>query len=144
MLTPFRGFRDMQGEMERMMAEAFGRVPRTTDRTEWAPAIDVTTENGNLVIHAELPGMKREDVDVSLSHGVLTISGEREEEQEREDKGYLVRERRHGSFRRSMTLPEGVDESQIKASFKDGVLEVKVEGAAPAVETQPKRIQIEG
>jgi HSP20 family protein len=88
--------------------------------------------------------MKREDVDVSLSHGVLTISGERKEEQEHKDKRYLIRERRHGSFRRIMTLPEGVDESKIKASFEDGVLEVKVEDGASAVEEQPRRIQIEG
>ena len=144
MLSPFRGFRDMQSEMERMVGDVFGRLPRTTDRTEWAPAVDVTTEDGNLVIRAELPGMKREDVDVSLSHGVLTISGERKEEQEQKDKGYLIRERRHGSFRRSMTLPEGVDESGIKASFEDGMLEVKVEGGARAIEDQPRRIEIEG
>lgn len=144
MLTPFRGFRDMQSEMERMMAEAFGRLPRTADRAEWAPAIDVATEDGDLVIRAELPGTKREDVDVSLSHGVLTISGERKEEQEHKDKGYLIRERRHGSFRRSMTLPERVDESEIKASFEDGVLEVRVGGGASTVEEPPRRIQIEG
>lgn len=144
MLSPFRGFRDMQSEMERMMGEVLGRYPRTAERTEWTPAIDVTNEDGNLVIHAELPGMKREDVDVSVSHGVLTISGERKEEQERKDKGYLIRERRHGSFRRSMSLPEGVDESGIKASFKDGVLEVKIEGGAQAIEPQPRKIEIEG
>jgi HSP20 family protein len=135
---------DMQSEMERMMGEVFGRYPRSTDRTGWAPAIDVATEDGDLVIHAELPGMKREDVDVSLSRGVLTISGERKEEQERKEKGYLIRERRQGTFRRSMALPEGVDESGIKASFEDGVLEVRVEGGAPAIGTQPKRIEIEG
>ncbi|MCA1740354.1 MAG: Hsp20/alpha crystallin family protein [Actinobacteria bacterium] len=72
---------------------------------------------------------------------VLTISGERKEEQEQDRGGYYVRERRHGSFRRSMTLPEGVDESGIWARFEDGVLEVTVEGAAAARE--PKRVQIE-
>jgi HSP20 family protein len=76
MLSPFRGFRDMQSEMERMMGEVFGRYPRTAERTEWTPAIDVTIEDENLVIHAELPGMKREDVDVSLSGGVLTLDPE--------------------------------------------------------------------
>ena len=92
-----------------------------------------------MVIRAELPGMKREDVDVSLSHGVLTISGERKEEQEHKEKGYLIRERKSGSFRRSMTLPEGVDEGGIKARFEDGVLEVKVEGGASAVEESPRK-----
>ena len=144
MLSPFRGFRDMQSEMERMMGEAFGRFPRTGERAEWTPAVDVTTGDGDVTIRAELPGVKLEDVKVTFSHGVLTISGERKEEQEHKEKGYLVRERRHGSFRRSMTLPEGVDESRIKARFEDGVLEVKVEGGATAVEEGPKQIEIEG
>jgi HSP20 family protein len=144
MLSPFRGFRDMQSEMDRLFGEAFGRFPRMGERTEWAPAVDVTTEEGHMVIRAELPGMKREDVDVSLSHGVLTISGERKEEQEHKEKGYLIRERKSGSFRRSMTLPEGVDEGGIKARFEDGVLEVKVEGGASAVEESPRKIEIEG
>lgn len=88
--------------------------------------------------------MARGDVDVSLSDGVLTISGERKEAQERNDKGYLIRERRRGSFQRSMSLSEGVDESRIKANFKDGVLEVKIEDGTQAVEPQPRKIEIEG
>lgn len=142
MLSPFRGFRDMQSEMERMMGEAFGRFPQMGKRAEWTPAVDVTTGGGDMTIHAELPGMRSEDVDVTFSHGVLTISGERKEEEEHKEKGYLIRERRSGSFRRSMSLPEGIDESGIKARFEDGVLEVKVRGAASAVEEGPKRIEI--
>lgn len=145
MLSPFRGFRDLQSEMDRMMGEAFGRLPRRAEPTEWAPAVDAVAENGNLVIKAELPGMKREDVDISFHDGVLTVSGEHKEEHEEENKDskYLLRERRYGSFRRSMTLPQGVDEDDIKASFKEGVLEVTVEGGASEIEAQPKRIEIE-
>jgi HSP20 family protein len=94
------------------------------------------------VVRAELPGVKQEDVDITLQNGVLTISGEHKADQEEERGGYHVRERRYGSFRRSMSLPEGVDESKIRAKFEDGVLEVTVEGAA--VEQAPKRIEIEG
>jgi HSP20 family protein len=94
------------------------------------------------VIRAELPGVKQEDVNITLQNGVLTISGEHKADQEEERGGYHVRERRYGSFRRSMSLPEGVDESKIRAKFEDGVLEVTVEGAA--VEQAPKRIEIEG
>lgn len=143
MLSPFRGFRDLQSEMDRMMGEAFGRIPRRIEPTEWAPAIDAVIDNGNLVIKAELPGMKREDVDISFHDGVLTVSGEHKEEEEKEDSRYLLKERRYGSFRRSMTLPQGVDEDNIKASFKEGVLEVTVEGGASEIEAQPKRIEIE-
>lgn len=81
-------------------------------------------------------------MDITLQDNVLTISGERKAEREEERDGYYIRERRSGSFRRSMTLPEGTDESKISARFEDGVLEVRVRGAA--VIQEPKRIQIEG
>jgi HSP20 family protein len=80
-------------------------------------------------------------VDITLSRGVLTIQGRREAEQERRGAGYVVRERRHGSFRRSMQLPEGIDEKSISARFENGVLEVRVAGASAVQE--PRRIQIE-
>lgn len=143
MLSPFRRFWDLQNEMNRTMAEAFGALPQTTP-AEWMPTVDVITRDGDTVIKAELPGMKREDIEVSFQNGVLTISGARKEEEEQKGAGYLVKERRYGSFRRAMTLPEGTDESKIKASFKDGLLEVTVEGVGPAVQEGPKRIEIEG
>ena len=79
-------------------------------------------------------------MDITVHNGVLTISGKLEEEREEERSGYLVRERRSGSFRRSLQLPQDVDEDQIKANFENGVLEVKIPGAAAIQE--PKRIQI--
>jgi HSP20 family protein len=146
-LSPFRGFYDMQSEMNRMFDEVFGSLARRGGRqqgeepTRWAPALDVLQEDGDIVVRAELPGVKLEDVDITLQNGVLTISGERRAEEQREGSGYYVRERRYGSFRRSMTLPQGVDESKINARFDGGVLEVRVSGAAAVQE--PKRIQIE-
>jgi len=148
MLSPFRGFYDVQGEVDRLINEMVGGPSRRRGRQEaqqlaqWTPAMDVLTKDGNLLIRAELPGIKLEDVDITLQNGVLTISGEHKADQEEERGGYHVRERRYGSFRRSMTLPEGTDESKIHARFEDGVLEVTVEGAA--VEQAPKRIEIEG
>ena len=148
-LSPFRGFYDMQSEMNRMFDEVFGNLARTGGRqqqgtlpAQWAPALDVLQEDGDIVVRAELPGVKLEDVDITLHNGVLTISGERKAEEQREGSGYYVRERRYGSFRRSMALPEGTDESKIHARFQDGVLEVRIQGAAAVRE--PKRIQIEG
>ena len=149
MLSPFRGFYDMQSEVDRLFNETFGRLARGRERqgsqqqlAQWAPAVDVLTKDDNLVIRAELPGVKQEDVDITLQNGVLTISGEHKVDEEEERGNYHVRERRYGSFRRSMTLPEGTDESKIHARFEDGVLEVTVEGAA--IEQAPKRIEIEG
>jgi HSP20 family protein len=129
--------------MDRLIGDAFGRGARQRENAGWVPAVDAVTENGDLVIKAELPGMKREDVDIAFHDGILTISGEHNEEEEKQDSRYLLRERRYGSFQRSMTLPQGVSEDDIKASFKEGVLEVIVEGAAAKVEEQPKRIEIE-
>ena len=147
MLDPFRGFQDMQSQVNRMFDQMLGNVARRPRRqlegvTEWAPAIDVTSQNGDIVIRAELPGVKPEDVDITLHDNVLTISGERKAEQEEERGGYYIRERRYGSFSRSLTLPQGVDESKINARYEHGVLELTVEGAA--VLQEPKRIQIEG
>jgi HSP20 family protein len=146
-LTPFRGFYDMQSEMNRMLDEVFGSLARTGRRqgeapTQWAPALDVLQEDGDIVVRAELPGVKQEDVDITFQNGVLTISGVRQAEEQKEGSGYYIRERRYGSFRRSMSLPEGTDESNISARFLDGVLEVRVAGAAAVRE--PRRIQIEG
>ena len=151
MLSPFRGrrgFYDPVSEMNRVFDNMLGGLMRRSEgqqraeTTEWAPVIDVVTENGDLVIKAELPGVKQEDVDITLQDNVLTVSGERKAEQEEERGGYYVRERRYGSFSRSLTVPEGVDESKIHARYENGVLEVTVEGAAQVQE--PKRIQIEG
>jgi HSP20 family protein len=137
----------MQSQMNRMFNQMLSNLTRSPERqlegvTEWAPAVDATTKNGDLIIRAELPGVKQEDVDIRLQNNVLTISGERKAEQEEERGGYYIRERRYGSFSRSFTLPEGTDESKIRARYEDGVLEVTVEGAAAV--TEPKRIQIEG
>ena len=133
-----RMFDDMLGGMMRRP----GGQQQRAEMTEWAPAIDVVAKDGDLVLRAELPGIKQEDVDITLHENVLTVSGERKAEQEEERSGYYVRERRYGSFSRSLTLPQGVDESKIHARYEDGVLEVTVEGAAAVQE--PKRIQIEG
>ena len=148
-MRPFRGrgFYDLHSEMNRMFDETFGgmlRRPGGQQRSqvsEWAPAVDVLQRHGDLVIRAELPGIKPEDVDITVQDRVLTISGERRDEQEAERGGYFVRERRRGSFRRSMTLPEGVEEDGIRARYEDGVLEVTLEGAAAVRE--PRRIQVE-
>ena len=143
-----RGFYDPQSEVNRLLDEMFGNVGRTSGRQQgaqpmqWAPTLDVLHEDGDLLIRAELPGVKREDVEITLHERALTISGERRAEEHREGSGYYVRERRHGSFRRSLVLPHDVEERDISARFENGVLEVRVPGEA--AERAPKRIQIQG
>ena len=148
-VSPYRGrgFYDPQSEVNRLFDEMFGNVGRTSGRQQgaqpmqWAPALDVLHEDGDLLIRVELPGVKREDVEITLHERVLTISGERRAEEHREGSGYYVRERRHGSFRRTLVLPHDVKEGEISARFGDGVLEVRVPGGA--AERAPKRIQIQ-
>jgi HSP20 family protein len=118
-LSPFgrrSGFYDAHSEVNRLLDEMFGGLGRrpagrmAQATAEWAPSVDVLPKDGDLVVRAEMPGVKPEDVEVAVHNGVLTISGERKVDQEEERAGYYVRELRHGSFRRSMLLPEGVEE----------------------------------
>jgi HSP20 family protein len=143
-----RGFYDPLSEMNRLFGEMFGGTVQqqvgTTQapHAEWAPTIDVLQRNEDIVVRAELPGARPEDVDITVHNGILTISGRREEERQEERGGYLVRERRSGSFRRSLQLPQDVDESKVNARFENGVLTVTIQAAAAVQE--PKRIHIEG
>ncbi len=137
------------GEMARLdrdLDRVFGRLLRTPIEpllatSAWVPTTDVIKRGEDLVIRAELPGLKPEDVDVSVAEGLLTIKGERHTESESGEGGYLLRERRFGSFERSVTIPSSVDTSSISADFRDGVLEVTVPKAVAM--TGPKAIKVE-
>lgn len=131
-----------QLRMARDLDRIFGRLGQQGggEGVAWMPKIDVKRSGDDVMVRAELPGVKPEDVDVELSDNVLTISGERKQEQQTEDEGYLIRESSYGSFERSLTVPESVDPSQITANFNDGVLEVRVPKAFE--ESQPRRTKI--
>ena len=150
-LTPFRGFWDTQSEFDRMfndvMRDVFGRAAGRggagTREQLWAPRLEAFAKDGALVLHADLPGVSLEDVDITLDANVLTISGERKgTTQKEEGVSYYLNELPYGAFRRSVTVPEGVDAESIRARFENGVLEVVLPGATTQLE--PKRIAIEG
>ncbi|HEU0012683.1 MAG TPA: ATP-binding protein [Longimicrobium sp.] len=107
----------------------------------WVPAIDVAESNGDLVVTAELPGMKKENVELELSDGILTLRGEKSEESERTEQEMYVTERSYGSFRRSVALPCAVDETRVAAEFRDGVLRVTLPKTG---EPNGKKIEIAG
>ena len=86
--------------------------------------MELAAINGGYEVSVELPGIAEKDIDVELAEGILTVSGEKREESEKKENGYLMSERRYGSFRRQLTLPADVDPESIKADFKDGVLKV--------------------
>ena len=100
---------------------ATGTGPR-----RWVPAVDLVEREGQLVLRADLPGLDRDDVDVQIKDGILTVSGERKYENESKGEGYHRVERSFGRFSRSLRLPRGVDASAVSASFDRGVLEVTV------------------
>jgi HSP20 family protein len=114
----------------------------------WRPAIDVVKEADAIVLHADIPGMKPDEVSVDVDGDVLTISGSHEESTEREEGDYIRRERRAGSFSRSLTLPAGVSADDIEATVEDGVLEVRVPVPAArekkSISITPRRSSGEG
>lgn len=123
----------MLEEMDRLFEHfGVGRSPlaRSTERgfgsTVWNPRVEVSERDGRLVVRADLPGVKKEDVSIELHDDRLVISGERKSEEQEEDKGYFRSEVTYGSFTRVIPLPEGVTAEDAKANFKDGVLEVDV------------------
>jgi HSP20 family protein len=122
--------------MNRLFAEVVGGVARRAGTVQGAPAavcapaIDVLQNGDDLVVRAELPGTKPEDVDITVDNGVLTISGRVQEERQEEKGGYLARERRSGSFPQEPVAAPRCDESAINAGFENGVLEVTIRGAA--------------
>ncbi|MFP4475768.1 MAG: Hsp20/alpha crystallin family protein [Desulfatibacillaceae bacterium] len=94
------------------------------DREEWIPAFDLSENEREFTVTAELPGLKAEDVDISLDKGLLTVRGEKKHEDEREEGGYHLVERRYGSFSRSFRLPVEVKDKEVKADYRDGVLKI--------------------
>ena len=122
--NPFRGIMDTMSEMARMREYAEGdgsqEEGRRTHATAWVPTTDIFAIGDDLIIRCELAGVKRNDVDISLSGGALIIDGERKGEPEATE--YYARERYYGHFRRRIKLPEGIDGSKISASFDNGLL----------------------
>jgi HSP20 family protein len=146
--NPFHGIVDAISEWNRMREVGMGRVgyearqedrPRT-QANAWVPTTDVFAKGEDLVIRVSLSGVYPEDVDITLSNGVLTVSGERRSELDEDEVSFYVRERYYGAFRRSITLPAGIDEDDISADYDNGLLEIVVRDAAAAAE--PRRIEI--
>jgi len=92
------------------------------ESTVWTPRLDIKEKKDAYVVDADIPGMKKEEINVSLQNNVLTLQGDRRYEDKKEDENRYYEERTYGSFRRSVTLPTKVDESKVKAEYKDGVL----------------------
>jgi HSP20 family protein len=142
---PFRDLMNLH-DVDRLFSDVGWRTPLTGlgDRTvRLVPTMDVFTRGEDLVLRAEIPGIKPEDVDVSVTDDVLTVKAERRAESEIEDEDYLVRETTYGSMERSMRLPEGALIDAIHADYRDGILEITVPKAAVTHETRTHKIALE-
>ena len=135
-VTPWRPFMDLarwERDMERTMEDFFGRRLRWPERwfgnTELeitAPAVDLFEEKDDIVVKAELPGMEKDNIEVNLTDHYLTIKGEKKKEEEIKEESYYRAERSYGSFFRTLELPKDVHADRVKASFKNGILEVRL------------------
>ncbi|GLC26880.1 Hsp20/alpha crystallin family protein [Roseisolibacter agri] len=156
MSNPFAFAQAMSQEMDRLFGAPGGETFSPYDRTggapgrslvggrqqqgpqglqRWAPPLEVFQRGDELVVRADLPGMRPDDVQIEVEDGVLTISGERREEHEDRERGFYRTERSYGAFSRSIALPEHVDEERVQARYEHGVLEVTV----PVPQQQPRR-----
>jgi HSP20 family protein len=138
---PFRELRSLQEEMNRLFMSTFSRSGSDEGFTSgsWMPSVDIFENKDNLVIEAELPGMRREDVDVSIENNVLTLRGERKFEKKDEGDNYHRVERSYGSFTRSFTLPQTVMADGATADFSNGVLRIQL---PKREETKARKIEI--
>jgi HSP20 family protein len=135
--TPWNELASVHNEMSRLMNGLLEGNGRTTQA--WVPALDVWETENEIVYAFDLPGIPEESVNVELEDGSLTVSAERERQHEVSDDRFYRFERRYGTFSRTIGLPQGVDESGIRAEYEDGVLEVHV---AKPEQPKPRRIQV--
>ncbi len=121
------------------LGRGWRRAQLPAELLTWAPRVDVTQHKGELVIRADLPGLEKEDVLVNVAENAVTIRGERHRAQEEERDGVYRTERNYGAFYRTLALPDGARTDEAKATFKNGVLEIRIP-AAPAAEGRPLEI----
>jgi len=145
-LTRWNPFKDLD-ELENRLSTFFGQAPvrrqngeqESLTVAEWAPLVDITEDDKEYLIKAELPEVKKDDVKVTVENGVLSITGERKFEKEEKGRKYHRVERAYGNFVRSFTLPDDADANKVNAEFKDGVLKVHVTKSEAA---KPKQIEV--
>jgi HSP20 family protein len=136
---PFRDMLSLRADMDRLFSSLFGGAYEEREGM-WAPIVDIEEDNDSIMVKAEIPGMQKEDIKVSVQSNILTITGERKHESETKNKTFHRVERSYGKFSRMITLPTDVDSDKVKANYKDGILSITL----PKPEaTKPKHIDVE-
>ena len=140
---PMRDFMTVQDEMNRMFDQFFAREPwggdESMSKAEWSPTVDISENKDEYLVSAELPGMKKEDVQITYANNILKIEGERQKEEEKQDTNYHRVERLYGKFCRTFQVPTQIQADKIAADFKNGILTVHL---PKAEEAKPKEVQI--
>jgi HSP20 family protein len=135
---PFRG-NSPESQLNRFFSDFLGRAFEEQNLTTWAPAVDIYESEHELVVKADLPDIKPEELDIRVENNILTIRGERKFEKKVDQKSYLRVERAYGSFARSFSLANTVNPEAIKADYKDGVLTLSI---PKREEAKPKQIKV--
>jgi len=138
-LEPFRGITTLQNQFNRLFNESFRNSGEESSLTTWAPAVDIYETPNELVVKADLPDIKPEELDIRVENNILTIRGERKFEKKVNESNYLRIERSYGSFSRSFSLANTVNSEAIKAEYKNGVLSLTV---PKREEAKPKQIKV--
>jgi len=136
---PFRDLVSMRDDFDRLFESFFGRMPVIREDF-WTPSVDIVESNGNIEVKAEIPGMKKEDIKVTVRDNVLSIVGERKQEKETKEKTFHRVESYYGKFSRNIQLPSEVEADNIKATYKDGILNITLPKPESA---KPKKIEVE-
>ena len=138
--TPFNRLTSLRDEIDRLFDLSMPTLTRDTGLfSGWAPALDLYQDKDNVFVKVELPGMKKEEINISLHAGMLTITGERKREEKAGEGETFRSESFYGKFHRSVTLPTMVDPGHVKATYKDGILSVTL---PKAEEAKPKQIEV--
>ena len=138
-MTPFRGVSTLHDQINRLFSDAFEGTEGESNLTAWAPAVDISENEHELLVKADLPGIDPKDLDIRVENNVLTIRGERKFEKKVDQDDYLRVERTYGSFSRSFALANTVNPEGIKADYQNGVLTLVV---PKREEAKPKQIKV--
>jgi len=136
---PYSGASTLQDQVNRLLNQAFGNSSDEASITTWAPAVDIYETEHELVVKADLPDVRPEDLDIRVENNILTIRGDRKFEKKVDEKNYLRVERTYGSFSRSFSLVNTVNSEAIKADYKNGVLTLTI---PKREEAKPKQIKV--
>lgn len=138
---PFRDLMAMQDRMTRLIDETFSRIwKEDMAQGVWSPPVDILERGDEVVVKVDLPGVTQNEIDIRVEEGTLTIQGERKFVKESSEENYVQIERPYGTFRRTFSIPRTIDQESIKASYKDGVLQIILPRRQ---EIQPKQIVVE-